>query len=103
MGDDRRFLRLVNSGTRSKETNVKRKSNLVRTTCYGFGFSAILMLFFSVAWASGQNLVQVSQDPYTDPLAQHATEVEPVMVANGDTIVTALQVGRFQGTGSDNI
>jgi len=36
-------------------------------------------------------------------MAQHATEVEPVMVANGDTIVSAFQVGRFHGAGSDNV
>jgi hypothetical protein len=74
-----------------------------KTKTYGLVFSAILILCFSVARADGEDLVQVSQDPYTDPLAQHATEVEPVMVANGDTIVTAFQVGRFEGVGSDNI
>jgi hypothetical protein len=47
--------------------------------------------------------VKISQDPYTDPAAQHRTEVGPSMVAHGDTIVSAFQVGRFQGTGSDNI
>jgi hypothetical protein len=82
---------------------MKTKSKLLRTRVYGLGFPAILILFFSVAWADGQDLVQVSHDPYTDPLAQHATEVEPLLVANGDTIVSSLQVGRFFGTGGDNI
>ena len=81
------------------KTNRKRS----RPSRLGIGFLAILMLFFSVALADEQNLVQVSRDPYTDPLAHHATEVEPVMVANGDTIVTAFQVGRFQGAGADNV
>ena len=49
------------------------------------------------------HLDRISSDPYTDPLAQHATEVEPLMVAHEDTIVTSIQVGRFQGVGSDNI
>ena len=82
---------------------MKTKSILPRTRAYRIGFSAILILFFSVAWAHGQGLVQVSHDPYTDPLAQHATEVEPLLVANGDTIVSSLQVGRFFGLGGDNI
>src|ERR1700737_4170725 len=66
-------------------------------------FSLILLVFFSVAWAEQIDLDRISSDPYTDSLAQHATEVEPLLVANGDTIVTSIQVGRFQFTGSDNI
>ena len=81
--------------------NAKRK--LPRTISYGLGFAATIIVFCCVAFADGQDLVQVSHDPYTDPLAQHATEVEPVMVAHGDTIATAFQVGRFQGAGSDNV
>lgn len=80
---------------------MKTKSRFSRRR--SLAFSVILILFFAVARADDQRLLQVSQDPYTDPLAQHATEVEPVMVANGDTIVSAFQVGRFQGTGSDNV
>ena len=57
----------------------------------------------AIAQSHKQHLLQISQDPYTDPSAQHATEVEPVMVANRETIVTAFQVGRFYGAGSDNI
>lgn len=53
--------------------------------------------------ADETELVRISHDPYTDPLAYHATEVEPLQVAHRDTIVTSIQVGRFQGTGSDNI
>jgi hypothetical protein len=82
---------------------MKVISKLSRTRPYILGFSAVLVFFFSVAWADETDLVRISQDPYTDPLAQHATEVEPLLVANGDTIVTSIQVGRFSGTGSDNI
>jgi hypothetical protein len=74
-----------------------------RATPYSLGLSALLMLFFTVTWADESNLIKVSQDPYTDPLAQHATEVEPVLAVSDDTIVSAFQVGRFQGVGSDNI
>src|ERR1700730_17088415 len=70
---------------------------------YGFALATILVFFFSMAWAEETDLVRVSRDPYTDPLAQHATEVDPSMVTQGDTIVTAFQVGRFSGTGADNI
>jgi hypothetical protein len=76
---------------------------LMRTNSLILGLSALLILFCSATWAEEHDLVKVSQDPYTDPSAQHATEVEPVMVAHGDTIVTALQVGRFFGAGADNI
>jgi hypothetical protein len=43
----------------------------------------------------GSNLTQVSSDPYTMPPGQHATEVEPHMVANGNTLVAAFQTGRI--------
>jgi hypothetical protein len=81
--------------------NTNRR--LLRTKSYSLGLSALLMLFFSVTGADEPNLIKLSQDPYTDPLAQHATEVEPVLAVGDDTIVSAFQVGRFQGVGSDNI
>jgi hypothetical protein len=79
------------------------KSKPFQTRSYSLRFSAILLLFLSLAWANETDLDRISHDPYTDPLAQHATEVEPLLVANGDTIVTSIQVGRFFSTGSDNI
>jgi len=82
---------------------MKTSGKQSSTKSYVLGFWMILMFFFSIAWADEPDLVKVSHDPYTDPLAQHATEVEPLLVANGDTIVLALQVGRFFGTGGDNI
>ena len=82
---------------------MKTMSKLTRMRPHVLGFSIILVIFFSVAWADETELIRISHDPYTDPLAQHATEVEPLMVAHGDTIVTSIQVGRFQGVGSDNI
>src|SRR6266550_2984787 len=82
---------------------MKTMSKLSRTRPHVLGFSIILVFFFSVAWADETDLVRISQDPYTDPFAQHATEVEPLLVAHGDTIVTSLQAGRFQFTGADNI
>jgi hypothetical protein len=43
----------------------------------------------------GPNLTQLSTDPYTAGPAQHATEVEPHMIANGSMLVATFQVGRF--------
>ncbi len=43
----------------------------------------------------GSSLTQLSADPYTAGPAQHATEVEPHMIANGSTLVATFQVGRF--------
>jgi hypothetical protein len=73
-----------------------------KASSYFLGFSFIFASLFCVAWADEPDLVRISHDPYTDPLAVHATEVEPLMVAHGDTIVTSIQVGRFFSTGADN-
>ncbi|HLZ22766.1 MAG TPA: sialidase family protein [Ktedonobacterales bacterium] len=55
------------------------------------------------AHASGSSLLQLSSDPYTNTSSQHKTEVEPDSFANGSTIVTAFQAGRFSDGGSSNI
>jgi hypothetical protein len=48
-------------------------------------------------------LAQISSDPYTIPPGQHATEVEPHVVANGSTLVAAFQVGRIAPGGATDI
>ncbi|SPF33751.1 conserved exported hypothetical protein [Candidatus Sulfotelmatobacter kueseliae] len=48
-------------------------------------------------------LAQISSDPYTIPPGQHATEVEPHMVANGSALVAAFQVGRIAPGGATDI
>src|SRR5664280_1572221 len=40
---------------------------------------------------------QISQDSFTDPAAQHMTEVEPGAFAYRSTVVTAFQVARILG------
>jgi hypothetical protein len=52
----------------------------------------------------GANLTEISSDPYqaTAP-GQHATEVEPHMVANGSTLVAAFQTGRIALGGATDI
>ena len=51
----------------------------------------------------GVNLTQVSADPYTIAPGQHATEVEPHMLANGSTLVAAFQTGRIKPGGATDI
>ena len=49
------------------------------------------------------NLTQVSSDPFTVGPGQHATEVEPHVLANGSTLVAAFQTGRIAPGGSTDI
>src|SRR5579862_5064424 len=51
----------------------------------------------------GPNLTQISSDPFTVGPGQHATEVEPHMLANGSTLVAAFQTGRISGGGATDI
>jgi hypothetical protein len=48
-------------------------------------------------------IVQVSDDPFTNPASQHRTEVEPDTFAFGSTWVTAFQAGLSFATGSSGI
>ena len=51
----------------------------------------------------GPNLTQISSDPYTVAPGQHATEVEPHLLANGNTLVAAFQTGRIHDGGATDI
>jgi hypothetical protein len=66
---------------------------------------ALLVLTFAlVAAPAAANvpLTRISSDPFANQGSQHATEVEPDTFANGSTIVSAFQVGRFfDGGGTD--
>jgi hypothetical protein len=48
-------------------------------------------------------LTQISQDPFTNPTAQHRTQVEPDTYAFGSTIASAFQSGRFFDGGAAGI
>jgi hypothetical protein len=63
----------------------------------------LLVLAASAASASESALARISRDPYTNPAAQHRVAVEPALVAHERTLLAAFQVGRFVGSGSDNI
>jgi hypothetical protein len=49
------------------------------------------------------SLIQVSDDPFTNPTSQHRTEVEPDTFAFGSTWVSAFQAGRFFDLGASGI
>src|SRR5947209_15662433 len=68
----------------------------------------VLSLWFAFAsrvrtHAAGEQLTQISSDPYTNPTSNHKTEVEPDTFAFGNTVVSAFQVGRFFDGGASNI
>src|ERR1017187_4812625 len=48
-------------------------------------------------------LTQISSDPFTVGPGQHATEVEPHVLANGATLVAAFQTGRIAPGGATAI
>jgi len=48
-------------------------------------------------------VTQISSDPFTNPTSQHQTQVEPDTLADGNTIVSAFQSGRFTDGGSSDI
>src|SRR5215831_15969673 len=48
-------------------------------------------------------LTRISTDPFSNTTSQHATEVEPDTFANGSTIVSTFQVGRFFSGGATDI
>lgn len=51
----------------------------------------------------GPNLTQISSDPYAVGPGQHATEVEPHVLANKNTLVAAIQTGRIAPGGATDI
>src|SRR5580700_7314616 len=53
--------------------------------------------------ASAISLTEISSDPFTVAPGQHATEVEPHMLANGTTLVAAFQTGRIVNGGGTAI
>lgn len=53
--------------------------------------------------APAVTLTQISSDPFTVGPGQHATEVEPHMLANGSTLVAAFQTGRIAPGGATAI
>jgi hypothetical protein len=64
----------------------------------------VALIFAGAAPASAQGVFrQLSQDSFTDPSAQHMSEVEPSAFARGPVIVAAFQVARIYSGGGDDI
>ena len=68
----------------------------------------LLVTIFTLAtitsgFAQTANLLQLSQDGFSNSTSQHQTEVEPGAFAVGNTIVTAFQVARIYGGGGADI
>jgi len=53
--------------------------------------------------APAATLTQISSDPFTVGPGQHATEVEPHVLAHGSTLVAAFQTGRIAPGGATDI
>jgi hypothetical protein len=68
-------------------------------------FAAVLAagLMLVVPAQAQVTLTKVSSDPFTVGPGQHATEVEPHVLANGSTLVSAFQTGRIAPGGSTDI
>ncbi|MEK8034072.1 sialidase family protein [Ideonella sp. DXS29W] len=63
--------------------------------------SMLTVLSATCVQAAGSKVI--SGDPYANPDAQHATQVEPDTFAFGSTVVAVFQTGRFFDGGSTNI
>lgn len=71
-------------------------------------FCALLSLSLFATLAHAQDapaatLTEISSDPFTVAPGQHATEVEPHVLANGTTLVAAFQTGRIAPGGATAI
>ena len=79
------------------------KARSARITALAVPAAVSLALLTGTAAVVSVGLTKVSHDIYTDPQAQHRTEVEPDTFQAGATIVSAFQVGRVFGGGAANI
>jgi len=69
--------------------------------CLFFLMAATLLL---IGGAVAQvPLTQISSDDFSNTTSQHETEVEPASHAQGNTIVSVFQIGRFTDGGSSDI
>ncbi|MFN8078089.1 MAG: sialidase family protein [Kineosporiaceae bacterium] len=57
----------------------------------------------ATASTASSAVISISSDQYTNTDSQHATQVEPDSFAWGNTVVTAVQTGRFFNGGASNI
>ncbi len=65
-------------------------------------FLPLILMAFCLSAQAQVPLTQISSDPFTNADSQHATEVEASTFANGNTIVTAFQQGRYDNFGGSS-
>src|SRR3954470_15686740 len=65
--------------------------------------AAAALLAAAAPAAANVPLTRVSADPFSNATSQHATEVEADTFAFGNTVVGAMQVGRFFDGGATDI
>src|SRR3954452_14293173 len=75
----------------------------VRRFGLGAWLAAAALLVSAGGAAANVPLTKINQDPFANTTSQHATEVEPDTFANGNTVVSAFQVGRFFSGGATDI
>lgn len=83
---------------------MKARISLLRLAWLPFlGSLLALALIVGVGPALADvTVTQVSSDPFTNSTSQHATEVEPDIVAVGSTLVAVAQQGRFFNGGASD-
>jgi hypothetical protein len=78
-----------------------RFKHLVQT--FKVAFWSLFLVSVAILAHAAVPIQRLSADPYLNPGAQHATEVEPDSFSFGNTIVSTFQVARFLTGGSANI
>ncbi len=74
------------------------------TNLHSLASLVVLSLCVASTAAHAQvSLTEISSDPFTVGPGQHATEVEPHVLANGTTLVSAFQTGRISPGGATAI
>jgi hypothetical protein len=83
--------------------NPTRMARLAGMLAASAAIGAAVVALPGSANAAGVSATQVSADSFTNSPAEHQTEVEPDTYANGSTIVSVFQVGRYADGGADDI
>jgi BNR repeat-like domain len=75
-----------------------------RARLLGIPALALVVAFATATQAVAQEqVVRLSNDPFTNPKSQHRTQVEPDSLSAGSTIVSSVQTGRFFNGGASDI
>src|SRR5580700_12273286 len=90
------------SGLRPRKTRSGKIIHALLLATFGAGFLHVPLSRAQDA-AARPTLTQISSDPFTIGPGQHATQVEPHMLANGTTLVSAFQTGRIAPGGATAI